>query len=99
MRLTMIKTPSCRALLQPGISVQEPEMGHYTLAVAPSAKIFILAVSVQNLCVERFSLTLVVAVAALSPVFAKSQAPAGTAKKPLERHSTCRQRRRWCRRC
>jgi hypothetical protein len=39
---------------------------------------------VQNLCVKRFSLAVVVAVAALSPVFAKSQAPAGTAKKPLD---------------
>ena len=38
----------------------------------------------QNLCVKRFSLALVVAVTVLSPVFAKSQAPAGTAKKPLD---------------
>ena len=38
----------------------------------------------QNLCVKRFSLALFVAVAVLSPVFAKSQAPAGTAKKPLD---------------
>jgi hemoglobin len=28
-------------LLRPGISVQEPEMGHYTLAAGPTAKIFV----------------------------------------------------------